>query len=215
MLGSALFLVTGDDGRWHPGIGDPTFVGWFTVFAYAYAAYWAYRVRARCLEAMRPYRGAATPESIALRQLSRFWLFTFALLVALGINKQLDLQTWLTEIGRDLAHEQGWYEQRRAVQRLFIALLALGGLATAGILAHHFRRVLRLVWVALSGIVLLFSFVVIRAASFHHVDQFLGAGPFKMNWVLELGSIGIIAFAARRDAKLGSNGAGEPRRRRR
>lgn len=74
---------------------------------------------------------------------------------------------------------------------------------------------LRLVWVALSGIVLLFSFVVIRAASFHHVDQFLGAGPFKMNWVLELGSIGIIAFAARRDAKLGSNGAGEPRRRRR
>jgi hypothetical protein len=45
-------------------------------------------------------------------------------LFALGINKQLDLQTALTELGRVLALSQGWYEQRQVVQFWFIAALA-------------------------------------------------------------------------------------------
>ena len=35
-------LVQTPDGRWEPGIGDPTFAGWFTVFAYFVAAYFCY-----------------------------------------------------------------------------------------------------------------------------------------------------------------------------
>ena len=37
-----LFAMT-DGGRWHPGIGDPNFMGWFTVFAYAVAAILSFR----------------------------------------------------------------------------------------------------------------------------------------------------------------------------
>jgi hypothetical protein len=44
----------------------------------------------------------------------------------------------------------------------------------------------------------LVSFVLIRAASFHHVDLLLRAGPVRLNWVFELTGIGLIALAARR-----------------
>ena len=42
------------------------------------------------------------------------------------------------------------------------------------------------------------GFVVIRAASFHHVDAFLAArlGGIKWNWILELGGIAVVAAAA-------------------
>jgi hypothetical protein len=40
--------------------------------------------------------------------------------VGLGINKQLDLQTALTEFGRVLADNQGWYDKRQVVQVWFI-----------------------------------------------------------------------------------------------
>jgi hypothetical protein len=50
----------------------------------------------------------------------------------------------------------------------------------------------------LLGFILLLVFVLIRASSFHHIDLFLGLsfGGAKTNWILELGSIGIIFIAA-------------------
>ena len=51
------------------------------------------------------------------------------MLIVLGINKQLDFQTLLTEIGRKIAHAQGWYEQRQEVQVIFVSLLMLIGAA--------------------------------------------------------------------------------------
>jgi hypothetical protein len=46
---------------------------------------------------------------------------------ALGVNKQLDLQSALTELGRILATDGGWYDSRHRVQRVFI--LAVGSAA--------------------------------------------------------------------------------------
>src|SRR6476659_1098397 len=46
----------------------------------------------------------------------RAWLAISVLFLFLGVNKQLDLQTALTEAGRYLAHYKGWYEQRQVVQ---------------------------------------------------------------------------------------------------
>ena len=51
-------------------------------------------------------------------------------LLLLGINKQLDLQTALTELGKILAARQGWYEHRQRVQIDFIiGVVLVGGLA--------------------------------------------------------------------------------------
>ena len=83
----------------------------------------------------------------------------------MGINKQLDLQSWLIEMSRDLATAEGWYPRRRKRQIFLIgvvALIAFGGLAVATVI---FRSVIRQVAVALIGPTFLVTFVVIRAAS--------------------------------------------------
>ena len=96
--------------NWSPGIGDPTWIGWITTVAYFIGA-------AMCTLAFR--RAGANRRSSAPG-----WLMLAIALVLLGINKQLDLQILLTEIGRSLAQHYGWYQQRRTIQTAFIAMLA-------------------------------------------------------------------------------------------
>jgi hypothetical protein len=119
-------------------------------------------------------------------------------LFALAVNKQLDIQSLLTDIGRVLAHRQGWYEARRGVQKTFIlALLLLGAVGLAGVwyLARGPMKELR---ISLAGLVVILTFVVTRAASFHHMDRLIGTRVLgmRMNGVLELSGIFLVAFGA-------------------
>ena len=70
----------------------------------------------------------------------RAWRFIAMLFLVLGINKQLDLQTALTEAGRILAHLQGSYEQRRFIHTAFIGLVAITCLLLAATLLIWLRR---------------------------------------------------------------------------
>ena len=178
-------------GRWHPGIGDPTVGGWITVAAYFSAALLAYSAQRLHSDDLANKAGSANAKSLAL-----FWLLVAGTLVLLGINKQLDLQTWLTEVGRDLAQAQGWYAERRPIQALFVAALTIVGLAGMAILIVILRRLFRQVGDGLFGLGLLVTFIAVRAASFHHVDQLLKSGVVRLNWALELGGIGLIALSA-------------------
>jgi hypothetical protein len=170
----------GIDGRWHAGIGDPTPVGWVTVLAYGLAA-------ALCFRCARHL-----PAPV-------FWWGITAALVFLGLNKQLDLQTWFTQLARDMAKRDGWYEQRRHYQVEFIAAMAGLFVAMAVVVAlalrGHWRAYLK-VW---GGMALLLFFIVVRAASFHHVDGLLMSdlGGMRLNWVLELGALALIGVGAR------------------
>ena len=114
--------------------------------------------------------------------------------VALGVNKQLDLQSALTEIGRILAFEQGRYNDRQIVQLWFI-------LGVAGVCLMLAVSLLWMAWdtpfptrVALLDMLTVLAFVLIRAASFHHIDRFIGERilGLKWNWVLEMGGISIV-----------------------
>lgn len=60
------------------------------------------------------------------------------------------------------------------------------------------RRVDRWAGLALVGLVVLLTFVAIRAASFHYVDALIGKRYIgvRVNHLLELGGISIIAVAA-------------------
>lgn len=186
-------LSTTPDGRWQPAIGDPTLMGWVTVLAYATAALLAFK----SASAVRRDPAHASIEA----GLSRFWATLALFLLVLGINKQLDLQTLFTQLARDLALAQGWYAERRRYQLIFIAAVATAGvLGTLG-LAFALRQIAAHIWLALVGIGFLVSFVLIRAASFHHVDLLLRAGPVRLNWVFELTGIGLIALAALRSAR--------------
>ena len=183
-------LSTTPDGRWQPAIGDPTLMGWVTVVAYGAAALLAFK----SASALRRDSARSSSEG----GLSRFWAMLALFLLLLGINKQLDLQTLFTQLARDLALAQGWYEERRRYQLTFIgAVVVAGVLGTIG-LAFALRRIAARIWLALVGIGFLVSFVLVRAASFHHVDLLLRAGPVRLNWVFELTGIGLIALAAAR-----------------
>ncbi len=160
---------------------DPTGVAWFVVAMYFIGAAVA----------------VAAGQSAGGRD-ARFWYGTAFLLVLLGLNKELDLQSLLTEFARDLAHETGWYEQRRQFQALFLAALAIGGLAAAALLVGGLRPSPWPVKAAAAGIVLLLTFIFMRAASFHHLDDWvtLEVGFMRSGWWLELAGIAVIASSA-------------------
>lgn len=128
----------------------------------------------------------------------RFWLGTAILLVILGFNKELDLQSLLTTEGRDIARHGGWYEQRRLVQGIFLLLLGIGGVIAALSLVRWLRRSAFEVKMAAVGIVILFTFILIRAGSFHHIDNWvtINVAGLRSGWWLELAGIIVIALSA-------------------
>jgi len=162
-------------------------VGWLTVVAY-FAAAWL------CIRAARHERQNAPTNGKS----SRFWIFTALLLIFLGINKQLDLQSWLTHTARQMAIAQGWYAQRRTVQAVFIAGITLVGIATLIGLAFWLRDSWRAHGGTLTGLTLLLIFICARASSFVHVDTLITRriGPLHVNWIIELSGIAWIALAA-------------------
>lgn len=212
-LGVTGELRAGWVGAWSPGIGDPNVMGWVTVVAYLWAAYLCFAVHRRWRAAAGSTGQARTwgPVALALLgqrrrlaalpvaiRMSALWNALALGLLLLGINKQLDLQTALTEIGRILAAKQGWYEQRQRVQIDFIIAVALVGVwLVVSVLLLAGRNLPRL-GLALVGVVFLCCFVAIRASSFHHVDRLLGAdlGGLKINWIMELGGIALVGLGA-------------------
>ena len=204
-------LTTGSDGKWHPGIGDPTAVGWLTVVAYAVAAYFAYRAYRNCVAHAHTLRDRAPAEAHAQRLLASLWLLVLVAMVLLGINKQLDLQTLFTQTMRAIFFRLDLYEQRRKFQVAFIGAIAGVAMLTVVGLTYVFWRVLRRAIGAVIGLAVVVSFVVIRAASFHHVDLYLKSGPFPLNVFLELGGVIVLAVAGYRASHDGAGSGSDIR----
>jgi hypothetical protein len=204
-------------GTWSPGIGDPNFFGWLTVAAYLLAAILCLRVARRLPgpknRGFAGFTSALGPMLMGLFASRRkilllpaeereraLWLALSGVLFFLGINKQLDLQTALTEIGRIMAQSEGWYAARREVQVAFILGILLVGLwllrAVFSLASGNIRKMRSV----LLGTIFLICFVAIRATSFHHVDELLGLtfAGFKVNWFLELGGIALVIWGARK-----------------
>jgi hypothetical protein len=176
--------------QWSPGLGDNSAMGWVTVLVYLIAAV----LSARAAKALRG------PEAPVRRERS-FWVISAAVMLFLAVNKQLDLQTLFTTIGRCNARLMGWYDMRQTVQRDFILAVAVAGGLVVALLALLLRGILGRVWPALLGIGFVCGFVLIRASSFHYVDGLIGswAMGIKVNWLLELpGPTLVVIVAAHR-----------------
>jgi hypothetical protein len=196
---------------WRPRVGDPSLTGWLIVAGYALAA-------SLSLMAWRASRSAAgrlglanPAEAVSERRLAWFWLLACVMATALGINKQLDLQSLFTDVLREVAHAQGWYDDRRRYQFRFVVTIAGLGLLAVLTTSWMLRRVLARVWTAVLGLGWVTAFVVIRAASFHHVETFLQRFPPGMNAAFELAGIALVAVGARRELR--TRREGPPRRR--
>ena len=170
---------------WLSSIAQADIADWVTVAAYLFAALLSTRAAGHA----------------GLRRQARdsmFWRITALLLVLLGINELLDLQTLLTSVGRAHAKVNGWYGEHRKVQYLFV--IALGVVATAAGIALLWltTRTHAAVRLALAGLVFIGLFILLRAASFHHLEEILGGGVPEFNWgsLQELAGILIVAAAA-------------------
>ncbi|MEQ1546246.1 hypothetical protein [Methyloglobulus sp.] len=173
---------------WRPQIGDPTFAGWFTVFSYFLAAFLAFRVYQHAQKLIR------SPHN----KQCLFWLWIALFSFLMGINKQLDLQSLLTAVGKFFAHQQGWYNDRKMVQGFFIIMIFVFGIYLISWGLRFFNQILRRNWLAFAGMIFLVFFILIRATSFHHMDKLIGTDFFglKLNWLMELTGIYCITLNA-------------------
>lgn len=173
--------------QWSPGIGDPHVMGWITVAVYAACALAALHLSLR-----NPFHGPGAGRE------RLFWSGVCVLMICLAVNKQLDLQTLMTVIGRCHAKLNGWYEHRQIMQRSFIRTLALVALLLALGTAWLLRASLRRNILAVLGLAMVLGFVVIRAVGFHDVDKLISTElmSIRINWILELSGLVLILLSA-------------------
>ncbi len=175
-------------GNWSPSLHDNDFLGWLITGSYIACAILA-TVFATFLNQMEE------------KKAFHFWLLIGAIMLVLGINKQLNLQTLMTEVGRQLANAQEWYDLRRIIQFSFIVGL-FATLFTAFIwFVVSFRNLLRRFALAFCGLFFLLSYVIMKAAMFHHFDEVIqyDIQGIKMKWVLELAGIYMILGSGLKD----------------
>lgn len=170
--------------RWTPGIGDPGVIGWLTVALYLLAA-------GACA-------GAARRASGNRNDAWRYWAAIAFSMLALGVNKQLDLQSLFTQLMRDDSLRHGWFAERRTLQLAFILAVAAAGAMMALLIRRRLAMLHRNIRLAAWGVCLVYTYVLIRAASFHHVDRFINAAILaaRWNWIIEIGGIAIVVVAA-------------------
>jgi hypothetical protein len=191
------------------GLADSTDIaGWIIVACYGVAAalcVWALRVAhaGACRAAVFDGQERRASERVrSYRASMLFWLLVAGLFVFLAFNKQVDLQTWLTDIGRRVAEAQGWYDQRRAVQTAFVCAVMGAGMAALGVLLYFTRELLPRHVLAFVGVVILGCFLFTRASSFHDIDEVLSHSflGIKLRWPLELAGIVCVAISALRSS---------------
>ncbi len=168
---------------WSPKWGDADLVGVGLTFLYASAALLT------CYSAIHVWLYGS-------RQSSRwFWTLASAYLVLLAINKQLDLQTFLTQTGRCIARAEGRYGERRGVQQIAtLAILAAAALAGLVLIVKS-RRGNGLM---IAGLGLLSTYMALRILSFHHMDTIFKTPLFGLGLarIIELSSLLVINYAA-------------------
>lgn len=166
-------------------LGDPTLGGWVVTFGYLFCAFFS----------LRKYR-----EEASFNQAAVHLLILTLLLFCLGINKQLDLQTFFFTAMKTLAKSHGWYEQRGMMQGAFVVIIGIGLLSSL-LMARAFLirswSKNKPIWL---GLMLLFVFIFLRAAAFNkfrYISEQSVLG-FNLYAVLELSAIVLIGFGVSR-----------------
>jgi hypothetical protein len=180
---SATVLYACVTNQWTPTIGDPNLGGWLTVGSYAICTVLAVLV---------------VRQAVRGRRERHFWIVVCGLMLFLGINKQLDLQSALTATGRCLAKMQGWYQDRRGLQVHFIESLLAAAVLSFALCLYLMRRHLARNGVAVAGLVVVACFVAVRAVGFHHVDILISQRflSMRLNFVFENAGLVLIALNA-------------------
>ena len=198
----------------HDDAGHLTALGWTMFALYLIAALFSFRAAASARRQQSVVSGPSSvvgrPSSVVRGQRSsssgRIWLWLGVVLAALGLNKQLDLQTRIIQLGRRIVGAEHLAAYRAELYAVFFLgfILILAVIALFAIIARRLReptgRFVRQFPLAAAGCVLICAYIVIRAASIDNVDLMLGLDferiPFL--WLLEGGGLLLIIVQALR-----------------
>jgi len=223
MRGIFILSTIFSDISWRPVFNDNDFSGWLVTTAYLVAVIFCIvasqkaQRRHAALKAPTPGiepgqqevtgprpGGDGTLQALARSpEFSRIWRWLALLILLLGINQQLDLQTLLIQSGRVLAEAEGWFAYRRLVQRVFFGFFAVGFLLLVSLAAWRCRVFLNRHRLVTLGLAILIGFVLMRAADFNHVWLKTLRATHVDSWkdYLELLGLGLIAEGAWRASK--------------
>ena len=183
-----------DTQYWILGANDSGAASWITAIAYLVVA----------ILCSSNGKMATHAEHQTWASLRTFWYGVAGLMVFLGINKQLDLQTPFLSAARIMAQAEGWYSSRRLVQWVFLGCLAAAGMVLLTWASWRLKRNWRKYALVYLGITLLIAFVIIRGSPLQHISHILGfdvSGISGKRYMLELSGIlciGIGAVVARK-----------------
>ena len=157
-------------------IGDPTPIGWLIAFSFIFAGWRSWKTAVLLRDAKQSFL---------------FWILLTLILVFFAVNKQLDMQSWLYEGARNLMRARGLQGEKELFKLLLlvglIGVLIIGCLTFITAFKLQFYRP----WGALSGCLLLFFFVLLRAVAFNQL-QFLNGWKGGGWEILELTGIVLI-----------------------
>jgi hypothetical protein len=166
-------------GNWTPGIGDPSFMGWATVFSF-YSSALLYLAAAILTDKKQQSDDRA------------FWFTVFFIMAFLGVCKHFNLPSALTEVGRILARSEGWMQQRRVVQIGIMAGAGIGGIFIVVLLLRRIpHEIKKRHWMTLLCLFYIVAFVAFRTISLHAWGTVLSYRIFglRVNWIGELAGI--------------------------
>jgi hypothetical protein len=171
---------------WEFQLDNPNLIGWTVVAFYVLAAIacaWA---------AIKARRGAEGKWSILA-----WWTFA-VLLLFLGVNKQLNLQTLMIVLGRRAADAVGWYVYRRMVQAAFAFAFGLALAGAGWVMFRTWKQFFSENALARCGLIILAVFVLIRASTIDHLDEALRLNLYddQWCWILEICGSAMMAYSA-------------------
>lgn len=178
-----------EKGYWRTNRGDKTFIGWGITGLYAL-------IVVICLYCTGVLDKRGT---VAISQIyAWFWWIMASLLLLMGINKQLDLQMLLADIGRSYTQLAGWYGQRKPFQIRVLAFGACIGLWCLLEIWHRLKRGPKSTWFAMIGVLIIGLNTLVHLISLHWTEHLLrlSLSSLHVEEALEIASLVWIGLAA-------------------
>ncbi|MCH2208677.1 MAG: hypothetical protein MK132_22790 [Lentisphaerales bacterium] len=139
--------------RWSLQVGDPTVSGWLITAAYIFVGLMSFKV----------FSGSKGYDL----QEYKVWFYLALMFFGLGMNKQLDLQTIISDVGRWVATRLNLMEYRHLFKRAFIFGLFVSLVSFVWYYRIPLKSFIKKYRIVGFGSALVIFFIFARALSFH------------------------------------------------